>query len=164
MNIFKRKSKVNIEDIFQKIFNYKNIGINAFNKFEINLLQTPSIENISFLISILKSLSNYQISFFFDNLKSIINETERVDTKIKIQLFSESLLSHYIDYIVEKNKDTYIETEVFLVLFSIIYKYNMHNDFKIKILEIYDQYSNESLTPFYTQIKFNELKEELDYA
>lgn len=92
MNIFKRKSKVNIKVIFDKILNFKKNDIEIFNKFEMDFFQTPSIENISSFHDYLYDLKYYKKNTFFNSFIGIINTIKDQEAHLKVKIFAQNSL------------------------------------------------------------------------
>ncbi len=167
MGLFRKKTRFDIETIFNKIFNYKDYDTEALNESEMDFLQTPSVENINLIYCFLNECRLYEKKSFFDSLSDVFASVSGKEKQLKIKLFAQKLLSYCMQKIdmTPDKEETILDNSTFLLVISkIADDLDMHRDFKEAVFRKNSEYSKEVLKPFFLKNKRNKIKEEINYV
>lgn len=167
MGLFRKKTRFDIETIFNKILNYKDYDTEVLNKSEMDFLQTPSIENINSIYFFLNECRLYEKSSFFESISDVFTSVSGKEKQLKIKLFAQKLLSHCLQKIdmTPDKEETILDNSTFLLVISkIADDLDMHRNFKEAVFRKNSEYSKEVLKPFFLKNKLNEIKEGINYV
>lgn len=167
MGLFRKKTRFDIETIFNKILNYKDYDTEALNESEIDFLQTPSTENINSIYCFLNECRLHEKKSFFDSLSDVFTSVSGKEKQLKIKLFAQKLLSFCVQRIdmTPDKEETILDNSTFLLVISnIADDLGMHRDFKEAVFRKNSEYSKEVLKPFFLKNKRNKIKEEINHV
>ena len=167
MGLFRKKTRFDIETIFNKILNYKDYDTEALNESEMDFLQTPSVENINSIYCFLNECRLYEKKSFFESISDVFTSVSGKEKQLKIKLFAQKLLSYCVQEIdmMPDKEETILDNSTFLLVISkIADDLDMHRDFKEAVFKKNSEYSKEVLKPFFLKNKRNEIKEEINYV
>jgi hypothetical protein len=167
MGLFRKKTRFDIETIFNKILNYKDYDTEALNESEMDFLQTPSVENIHSIYCFLNECRPYYKSSFFQSISDVSRNVSGKEKQLKIKLFAQKLLSYCVQKIdmTPDKEETILENSTFLLVISnIADDLGMHRDFKEAVFRKNSEYSKEVLKPFFLKNKRNKIKEEINHV